>query len=99
MIKLAGGVFHTHHHLADARSEVLTAVGLDAGLTLPQMQRLRTAASVDEACRDLEAEAPLTADKLWSHVAEQVERRSAAYVARYGRWSMRIGAVILALCV
>ena len=28
LIKLAGGIFHTHHHLADGRLEVLVALGL-----------------------------------------------------------------------
>ncbi len=26
LLKLAGGIFHTHHHLADGRAEVLTAL-------------------------------------------------------------------------
>lgn len=94
LIKLAGGVFHTHHHLADPRSEVLTALGLDAGLNVSQLQRLRRAASVHQALHELEADDASSADQLWSHLADQVERRSAAYVARYGNWSMRIGAVL-----
>ena len=32
LIKLAGGIFHTHHHLADGRREVLTALGALQGL-------------------------------------------------------------------
>lgn len=32
LIKLAGGIFHTHHHLADGRAEVLTALAALAGL-------------------------------------------------------------------
>jgi len=94
LVKLAGGVFHTHHHLADARLEVLTALGVSSGLTLPQLQRLLDAESVEAALRDLSAEAPETAERLWNRVASTVEQRSQAYVARYGDWSIRLGAAL-----
>ena len=94
LVKLAGGVFHTHHHLADARLEVLTALGVSSGLTLPQLQRLLDAESVEAALRDLSAEAAETAERLWNRVASTVEQRSQAYVARYGDWSIRLGAAL-----
>jgi cobalt-precorrin-5B (C1)-methyltransferase len=94
LVKLAGGIFHTHHHLADARQEVLMALGLDADLTRPQLQQLRSAASVDGALSALESEDPAAATRLWDRLAEAVEQRSAVYVARYGRWSMRIGVAL-----
>ena len=31
LVKLAGGIFHTHHHLADGRLEVLTALAVAEG--------------------------------------------------------------------
>ena len=94
LVKLAGGIFHTHHHLADGRQEVLLALGLDADLSRPQLERLRAAASVDDAFTTLEAEDPAAAERLWDRLAEAVELRSAAYIARYGRWPMRIGVVL-----
>ena len=53
LVKLAGGIFHTHHHLADGRLEVLTALGLDAGLSLEELRQLRSAASVEDAFQQL----------------------------------------------
>ena len=94
LVKLAGGIFHTHHHLADARQEVLTALGLDAGLSLDQLRLLRDAESVERALASLEDDDPDAAQRLGLHLAETVERRSEAYVARYGAWPMRIGAVL-----
>ena len=94
LIKLAGGIFHTHHHLADGRLEVLTALGLDAGLSLDQLCLIRRATSVDQAFRELDALNPVVAEQLWQQLALAVEQRSQAYVARYGDWSMRIGAVL-----
>jgi cobalt-precorrin-5B (C1)-methyltransferase len=94
LIKLAGGIFHTHHHLADGRMEVLTALGLDAGLSLEQLRLLRQAPSVDQAFNELEAVNPAMAGQLGQQLALAVEQRSQAYVARYGDWPMRIGAVL-----
>ena len=91
LIKLAGGIFHTHHHLADGRLEVLVALGLDAGLSVAQLLQLRGAASVEEAFQALEAD---QATALGQHLAAIVERRSQSYVDRYGLWSMRIGAAL-----
>ena len=91
LIKLAGGIFHTHHHLADGRLEVLVALGLDAGLSVAQLLQLRGAASVEDAFQTLEAD---QATALGQHLAAIVERRSQSYVDRYGSWSMRIGAAL-----
>ena len=91
LIKLAGGIFHTHHHLADGRLEVLTALGLDAGLSLEELQQLRTAASVEYAFQQLN---PTIAVDLGRRLAAMVEQRSQAYIARYGDWPLRIAAVL-----
>ena len=91
LIKLAGGIFHTHHHLADGRLEVLVALGLDAGLSAAQLLQLRGAASVEEAFQAMDVD---QARAIGQHLAAMVEQRSQSYVARYGAWSMRIGAVL-----
>ena len=91
LIKLAGGIFHTHHHLADGRLEVLVALGLDAGLSTAELLQCRGAASVEEAFQALD---PDQARALGQHLAAMVEQRSQSYVARYGEWSMRIGAAL-----
>ena len=94
LVKLAGGIFHTHHHLADGRLEVITALAVDLGLPLMQLQLLRRADSIEAALQALAAADSTAAKQLWRHLAAVVEQRSAAYIARYGDWSMRIGAVL-----
>ena len=94
LVKLAGGIFHTHHHLADGRLEVLTALGVRAGLTVQQLQLVLESASVEAALQGLSAQAPDAAQRLWLLLARTVEDRSQAYVARYGDWSIRIGAAL-----
>ena len=94
LIKLAGGIFHTHHHLADGRLEVLTTQAVLQGLPLAQLQRLAAAASVDEALRDLAAADATAACALQQRVAAAVEERAAAYLARHGQPGLQPGVVL-----
>lgn len=94
LIKLAGGIFHTHHHLADGRAEVLTALAALEGLVGAPLQRLHDAATVEAALAELQrADAPL-AERLRRRIATAVEVRSSAYLARHGPADTRIGAVL-----
>ena len=49
LIKLAGGIFHTHHHLADGRAEVLTALAALEGLPGEPLSALHKALAVVQA--------------------------------------------------
>ena len=94
LIKLAGGIFHTHHHLADGRREVLTALGALQGLSRAALQQLYEAASVEEALRELERQDPAAAAALRARLAAAVEERTTTYLARYGQTAMAVGAVL-----
>jgi cobalt-precorrin-5B (C1)-methyltransferase len=94
LIKLAGGIFHTHHHLADGRAEVLTALAALEGLTGPPLEALFGAATVETALAQLQAADPGLAKRLRARLAATIEQRSAAYLARHGAGPMEIGAVL-----
>ncbi|HEY9845063.1 MAG TPA: cobalt-precorrin-5B (C(1))-methyltransferase CbiD, partial [Candidatus Caenarcaniphilales bacterium] len=47
LLKLAGGIFHTHHHVADARQEIFTAHAANFGLPLPVIQKLFSSPTVE----------------------------------------------------
>ena len=94
LIKLAGGIFHTHHHLADGRREVLTALAALQGIPAPQLAALHGAASVDAGLRELAAWDAAAADRLRAAIAAAVEERSAAYLARYGQERLQVGALL-----
>ncbi|MBM5801987.1 MAG: cobalt-precorrin-5B (C(1))-methyltransferase, partial [Cyanobacteria bacterium K_DeepCast_35m_m2_023] len=94
LIKLAGGIFHTHHHLADGRAEVLTALAALEGLGGPALQALHAAGTVEQALADLQAVDADLAQRLRARVALAVEQRSAAYLARYGHATPQVGAVL-----
>ena len=93
-MKLAGGIFHTHHHLADGRLEVLVAQGVKQGLPGDRLRGLMAAASLEEAFRWLADQDRDQAAALWQAVAAAVEERSLAYLARYGCRGMRVGAAL-----
>jgi cobalt-precorrin-5B (C1)-methyltransferase len=94
LVKLAGGIFHTHHHLADGRLEVLMAHAVREGWSVEQLQPLVQVTSLEAAFQVLSERDPEAAEALWQAIAAAVERRSRTYIDRYGRWSLRIGAAL-----
>jgi cobalt-precorrin-5B (C1)-methyltransferase len=94
LIKLAGGIFHTHHHLADGRAEVLTALAALEGLTGPPLESLFAAATVEAALAQLQAADPGLAERLRARLAATIEQRATAYLARHGAGPMAIGSVL-----
>ena len=94
LIKLAGGIFHTHHHLADGRAEVLTALAALEGLAGPELEALHAAATVDQALVDLRCRQPALAARLQGRIAAAIERRSCTYLECHGQAAMVVGAVL-----
>ena len=94
LVKLAGGIFHTHHHLADGRLEVLAAIALKQGLGVDLIKELLGCASMESALQELQKRDSTEADRVWQAIAQAVERRSEAYLKRYGAWPMRVGAAL-----
>ena len=94
LIKLAGGIFHTHHHLADGRFEVLVALAVREGWATERLQPLLQLPSLEAALLALSECDPEAAEALWQAIAAAVEQRSHTYLERYGRWPLRIGAAL-----
>jgi cobalt-precorrin-5B (C1)-methyltransferase len=94
LIKLAGGIFHTHHHLADGRAEVLTALAALEGLAGAPLEALHAAATVEAGLAALAASDPALAGRLRARLAAAIEARSAQYLVRHGVSAMAVGAVL-----
>ena len=94
LIKLAGGIFHTHHHLADGRLEVLVALAVREGWATERLQPLLQLPSLEAALLALSECDPEAAGALWQAIAAAVEQRSRTYLERYGRWPLRIGTAL-----
>jgi cobalt-precorrin-5B (C1)-methyltransferase len=94
LIKLAGGIFHTHHHLADGRAEVLTALAALEGLTGPPLEALHGAPTVEAALTELQSIDRSLAARLRLRLAATVERRAAQYLERHAATGPSLGAAL-----
>ena len=94
LIKLAGGVFLTHHHLADNRLETLIALAFKEGISSLLIKSFENAESIEQALLQLESQDPNSAKRLWGRVATEVENRSQQYVKRYVPSSIEISALM-----
>ncbi len=98
LIKLAAGIFHTHHHLADARQEVFTAFCALAGVAGSLLQQLWQSPTLEAACQSLEASQPEILATVLNQIANRIEERTLAYIhshcpAPVGR-SLQVGAIL-----
>ncbi|MFM7579677.1 MAG: cobalt-precorrin-5B (C(1))-methyltransferase CbiD, partial [Microcystaceae cyanobacterium] len=55
LVKLAGGIFHTHHHLADARLEIFIAQGVKVGIPTEFLQKLLHCETIEAAWQLLQS--------------------------------------------
>jgi cobalt-precorrin-5B (C1)-methyltransferase len=94
LIKLAGGIFHTHHHLADGRAEILTALAALEGLSGEALATLHRAATVDQGLAALAADQPQLAARLRRRLVQAIETRCADYLQRHGHGRPGVGAVL-----
>ena len=93
LVKLAGGIFHTHHHLADGRQEVLLAW---------DWMLISQGRSWNSCGQPPPLMGPWT---LWrlrigrgrslvGSACRGCREAQCGYIARYGRWSMGIGVAL-----
>ena len=94
LIKLSGGVFHTHHHLADGRIEILTSLAFREGISFDLIELISISTSVENALLSLEGSDPEAVSLIWSRMAKEIEIKSRSYVNRYLSSSMEIGSVL-----
>lgn len=94
LVKLSGGIFHTHHHLADGRLEILTSLAVKEGISFDLVRLISNSASVEDALLTLEELNPESVSLIWSRMAKEIEIKSRSYVNRYLSSSMEIGAVL-----
>tara|TARA_B100000579_G_scaffold435450_1_gene458742 strand:+ start:878 stop:1996 length:1119 start_codon:yes stop_codon:yes gene_type:complete len=94
LIKLAGGIFHTHNHLADARIEILVYLAVKEKVPIKIIKKLSNANTVEDALLILESFSLSMTDKLWNKLSNTVEKRSMQYINRYIKTDMRVATII-----
>ena len=98
LIKLAGGIFHTHHHVADGRQEIMTACCVEAGLDGAIAQQILTSTTTEaglEILRKLDRQTQGNCvEKVYAVMTERIDRRSQAYIQTHGGPSVQVGSVL-----
>jgi len=94
LIKLAGGIFHTHNHLADGRIEILVYLAVKENIPPEVILKLSQLNTLEDALLFLEKFNKSIAEKLFQNLSNTIEKRSFAYVNRYVKTDMEIAAII-----
>jgi cobalt-precorrin-5B (C1)-methyltransferase len=98
LIKLAGGIFHTHHHLADGRLEILVAAAARMGLPAAQLVGLfdcETAEDVLKYLREIDRIAGSNwVTQIYGYLTDKIDDRSQTYIYSQSQQSVSVGAVL-----
>jgi cobalt-precorrin-5B (C1)-methyltransferase len=93
LVKLAGGIFNTSSHLADAKLEIISAAVARTGGSLSAIEAVLAARTADDAYKIL-VELDL-ADIVFPALATTISQKAQAYVKKYGDVVLTIGTVLL----
>ncbi|MGM3308743.1 cobalt-precorrin-5B (C(1))-methyltransferase CbiD [Anabaena sp. WFMT] len=84
LMKLAGGIFHTHHHLADGRREILAAHCALLGLQSSDIQTVFHSPTAEAALKHLRSLDQNTGtnwvNQVYSTIAETIDTRCQEYI-------------------
>ncbi|MEG3983312.1 cobalt-precorrin-5B (C(1))-methyltransferase CbiD [Microcoleus sp. D3_18a_C4] len=98
LMKLAAGIFHTHHHLADGRREILTAYCAKAGMPADACSAIFAAATAEEALGQLRALDAQTGsnwvDRIYGDIARQIDLRSSDCIFTHTNRRIPVGSVM-----
>jgi len=94
LIKLAGGIFHTHNHLADGRIEILVYLAVQEKVPHEIIVELSQLNNLEDALLLLERFNQSLADQLFKNLSNTIEKRSFTYVNRYVKTDMEIASIL-----
>lgn len=98
LIKLAGGIFHTHHHVADARQEIFAAHCGNFNLPILDFQTVLNSPTVEAALthlRQLDSETgSCWVQSVYESIAQAIDRRSSAYIQTHSDRQVQVGSIL-----
>jgi len=101
LIKLAGGIFHTHNHLADGRLEILTAYCAQLGLPTSEVRKIFNCSTTESALdllRDLDRKNHKDhsnwVEVVYQQLAEKIDQRCQDYIRKYTEQNLCVGSVL-----
>lgn len=94
LIKLSGGIFHTHHYVADGRQEILAACCAAENVPLPVIQEILKAETVEAGLGILRGQDVNIAQQVYQHIVERIDERAAAYVHAHTGSFLTVGTMV-----
>lgn len=98
LIKLAGGIFHTHHHLADGRLEIFVALAAKVGIPTPQLQQLYQCSTTDNALGLLrqwdEDDRTNWVAEIYTAMTKQIDQKATEYIRIHSEKEVVVGSVL-----
>ncbi len=92
LIKLAGGIFNTSSHIADAKLEIISAAVVQVRGDFQAVQAVLQAKTADAAYNTL-VELGL-ADSVFEVLAQKISQKAQDYVQKYADVSLKVGTVL-----
>lgn len=100
LIKLAGGIFHTHNHLADGRLEIMTAYCAKLGLATAQTRQIFNCATTEAALNLLrkfnltEADNSHWVDLVYQELTQAIDTKCQDYICKYTEQKLCVGSIL-----
>ncbi len=98
LIKLAGGIFHTHNHLADGRLEIFTSYCAQVGLPTPRLQKILACSTTEAALqllRKWDVENNSNWEKLvYREISSNIDQRCQEYIRKHTEQNLCVGSVL-----
>ncbi len=98
LIKLAGGIFHTHHHLADGRLEILVAAAARMGLPAELLAGLfdcQTAEDVLKYLRSIDLrEGSDWVNQIYGYLTARIDERATEYIYNQTQQQVSVGSLV-----
>ena len=91
LIKLAGGIFHTHNHLADGRMEILTYLAYKEKIPTKIIDKIIGCSNIQDAFKMVDSIDSNIANSLWLKIANTIEIKTLQYIAKYTSNKLEVG--------
>ena len=100
LIKLAGGIFHTHNHLADGRLEIMTAYCAKLGLSNSRTRQIFNCPTTEAALNLLrefdlaDSNHPHWVDSIYQALAQAIDGKCQDYICKYTERKLCVGSIL-----
>jgi cobalt-precorrin-5B (C1)-methyltransferase len=98
LMKLAGGIFHTHHHVADGRQEILAAHCANEGLPTDPVQHIFASPTTEAGLAYLrqwdQQQGSDWVTQVYGAIAARIDQRTQHYIYTHSEKAVTVGTVL-----